>query len=83
MGLLHWAFIFLIVAIVAGLLGFRGVAWTAVGIARFLFGVFVVLFLIFVILALTCGNRRPISASKHDRDKPHRCIGLCVPLDCV
>ena len=34
-------------------------------------------------LVLTCGNRRPISASKHGRDKTRRYIGLCVPLDRV
>ena len=36
-----------------------------------------------VALVLTCGNRRPISASKHDGDKPRCCIRLCVPLDRV
>lgn len=35
--MLYWALIFLIVAIVAGLFGFRGVASAATGIAKFCF----------------------------------------------
>ena len=34
-------------------------------------------------LVLPCGNRRPISARKHGRDKPHRYNELCVPLNRV
>jgi uncharacterized membrane protein YtjA (UPF0391 family) len=52
MGLLKWAFLFLIVAIIAGLLGFTGIARAATGIARFLFGLFLVIFLILLVLAL-------------------------------
>jgi len=41
--LLHWAIIFLVVAIVAALLGFGGVAGTAMEGARILFWVAIVL----------------------------------------
>jgi uncharacterized membrane protein YtjA (UPF0391 family) len=44
--LLHWAIIFLIVALVAGVLGFGGVAGTAMEGARLLFWVAIVLLLI-------------------------------------
>jgi uncharacterized membrane protein YtjA (UPF0391 family) len=41
--LLHWAVIFLVVALVAALLGFGGLAGTAVGAAQLLFWVAIVL----------------------------------------
>ena len=41
--LLHWAIVFLVVAIVAALLGFGGVAGTAMEGARILFWVAIVL----------------------------------------
>lgn len=42
--MLAWSIIFLVVALIAGVLGFGGVASTATGIARILFFVFLVLF---------------------------------------
>jgi uncharacterized membrane protein YtjA (UPF0391 family) len=44
--LLHWAVIFLVVAVVAALLGFGGVAGTAMEGARLLFWVALVLLLL-------------------------------------
>ena len=44
--LLHWAVIFLIVALVAGLLGFGGLAGTAMEGARLLFWVAIVLLVV-------------------------------------
>lgn len=44
--LLHYAIVFLIIALVAGLLGFGGLAGTAMEGARILFWVAIVLFLI-------------------------------------
>ena len=44
--MLHWALFFLIVALVAGVLGFGVVAGTAAWIAKVLFVVFLVLFLV-------------------------------------
>ncbi len=43
--MLYWALVFLVLALVAGLFGFGGIASTAVGIAKILFVVFLVLFL--------------------------------------
>jgi uncharacterized membrane protein YtjA (UPF0391 family) len=51
-GMLTWAFVFLIVAIIAGLLGFGGVASTATGIAKVLFFLFLVIFLVTTIASL-------------------------------
>ena len=42
--MLTWAIIFFVLAIAAGILGFGGIAFAAAGIAKFLFVVFVILF---------------------------------------
>jgi len=44
--MLSWSIFFLIVALVAAVLGFSSIAGAAAGIAKLLFGVFLVLFLI-------------------------------------
>ncbi|HEY5080755.1 MAG TPA: DUF1328 domain-containing protein [Bauldia sp.] len=41
--LLHWAIIFLVVALIAAVLGFGGIAGTAVGGAKLLFWVAIIL----------------------------------------
>jgi uncharacterized membrane protein YtjA (UPF0391 family) len=55
--MLRWAVVFLIVAIVAAVFGFGGIAATATDIARILFFVFLVLF----VVALIFGRGRPRS----------------------
>jgi uncharacterized membrane protein YtjA (UPF0391 family) len=50
--MLWWALIFFIVAIVAAIFGFGGIAAGAVTIAKVLFAIFVVVFLISLILGL-------------------------------
>jgi len=50
--LLHWAVIFLIVALVAAFLGFGGVAGTAMSGAQLLFWVAIVLFVVSVVAGL-------------------------------
>ena len=52
MDLLQWALIAFVVAIVAGLFGFTGVAEGAASIGRVLFGLFLVVAVIFLVLAL-------------------------------
>lgn len=44
--MLYWAAGFLVIAIIAAIFGFGGIAGTAIGIAKILFFVFIVLFLI-------------------------------------
>jgi uncharacterized membrane protein YtjA (UPF0391 family) len=53
----RWAIIFLIIAIVAAVFGFSGLAGTAAGFAKILFVVGLVLFLISVIYAIVSGNK--------------------------
>ena len=47
------AFTFLVIGIIAGLLGFTGVAGAAVGIAKLLFFLALALFVLFLILGYT------------------------------
>ncbi|BCP51598.1 hypothetical protein K32_02150 [Kaistia sp. 32K] len=44
--MLSWAIFFLVVALVAAVLGFGGIAGTAIGIAKIIFVVAIILFLI-------------------------------------
>ena len=44
--MLRWAFIFLVVGLIAGLLGFTGIAGASIGIAKFLFFLFLIAFVI-------------------------------------
>ena len=53
--MLHWSLVFLVIAIIAAILGFGGIAGTAVGIAKILFFVFLVIWLIAFI-----GGRRAV-----------------------
>ena len=58
--MLSWALTFLVVALIAALLGFTGVAGAAVGIAQLLFWVFVVLFLVSILASLLRGKSPPV-----------------------
>lgn len=53
--MLHWALMFLVVALVAALFGFTTVAGTAYSAAKILFFVFLVLF----VVSLIAGYRSP------------------------
>lgn len=44
--MLRWSITFFIIALIAAVLGFGGIAGTAIGIAKILFYVFIVLFLV-------------------------------------
>jgi uncharacterized membrane protein YtjA (UPF0391 family) len=50
--LLYWAVVFLVVAVVAAVLGFGGVAGTAMAGAQLLFWVAIVLFIISLVVGL-------------------------------
>lgn len=56
--MLRWAFIFLIVALAAAILGFGGVAGAAAGVAKILFFVFLLLFIVGLLMHLVRG--RPV-----------------------
>lgn len=49
--MLKYAIIFAVISLIAGALGFGGVAAGAAGIAKVLFGLFLILAVIFVVLA--------------------------------
>src|SRR5207237_10574310 len=55
--MLYWAAVFLVIALVAALLGFGGIAAAAAGVAKFLFFLFLVMFLIFLILGISVGRK--------------------------
>ena len=54
--MLKWALIFLVISLVAGFLGFGGVASATAGVAKVLFGIAVVVFLVFLVLGLMAGE---------------------------
>lgn len=54
--MLRWALIFFVIALIAGLLGFGGIAATAGGIAQILFYIFLILFVIALIFGLLSGR---------------------------
>jgi uncharacterized membrane protein YtjA (UPF0391 family) len=51
--MLYWAFVFLVVGLVAAALGLSNIAGASFAIAKFLAGLFLLLFLIFLVLGLT------------------------------
>ena len=55
--MLGWAITFLIIALVAAVLGFGGIAGTAVEIAKLIFFVAIVLFAISAVMGLLRGRR--------------------------
>lgn len=50
--MLYWAFVFLVIALVAAVLGFGGIAVASAGIAKILFFVFLIIFLATLIMGL-------------------------------
>ena len=59
--MLKYAIVFAIISLIAGALGFGGIAAGPAGIAKVLFGVFLILTVIFVVLAaLGVGAARKI-----------------------
>jgi uncharacterized membrane protein YtjA (UPF0391 family) len=54
--MLKWALIFFVISIIAGGLGFTNVASGAAGIAKILFGLFLIVAIIFLVLAITAGQ---------------------------
>jgi uncharacterized membrane protein YtjA (UPF0391 family) len=55
--MLRWAFIFLIIALVAAFFGFSDIAHAAASIAQWLFGIFLVLFIGAVLMAVAIGSK--------------------------
>lgn len=56
--MLRWAVIFLIIALIAAVFGFGGIADTAAGIAKILFFVFLIVFIVSLIAGLVQGKKK-------------------------
>jgi uncharacterized membrane protein YtjA (UPF0391 family) len=57
--MLGWVITFLVIALIAAALGFGGVAGTAVGLAKIVFYIFLVLFVISLVYSLVTGRSPP------------------------
>lgn len=57
--MLRWALIFLVVALVAAVLGFTSIAGAAIDIAKILFWIFAVLFVISLVMHMVRGRGAP------------------------
>jgi uncharacterized membrane protein YtjA (UPF0391 family) len=55
--MLRWALIFLVIALIAGALGFTGVAGASIAIAKTLFFIFLVIFAVLLVAGLTLARR--------------------------
>src|ERR671939_2239688 len=55
--MLHMALVFLVIGIVAALLGFTTIAGASIAIAKFLAGLFLLLFLVFLIIGIPAARR--------------------------
>ena len=55
--MLRWAVIFLVIGLIAGVLGFTSVAGASIAIAKTLFFIFIVIFLVLLIAGLTVARR--------------------------
>jgi uncharacterized membrane protein YtjA (UPF0391 family) len=58
--MLQWALTFLVVALIAGFLGFGGLAAVSVDMARILFAVFLILFLVAAAAHALRGKAPPV-----------------------
>jgi uncharacterized membrane protein YtjA (UPF0391 family) len=54
--MLGWALTFLVIALIAALLGFTAIAGAAMGVAKILFYVFLVLFLVSLVMHFVRGR---------------------------
>jgi uncharacterized membrane protein YtjA (UPF0391 family) len=55
--MLHMALVFLVIGLVAALLGFTTIAGASIAIAKFLAALFLILFLVFLIVGLSAARR--------------------------
>jgi uncharacterized membrane protein YtjA (UPF0391 family) len=58
--MLGWAVTFLIIALIAAVLGFGGIAGTAIEIAKIIFFVALILFVISAVFGLVTGRSAPV-----------------------
>jgi uncharacterized membrane protein YtjA (UPF0391 family) len=58
--MLSWALAFFIIAVIAAVFGFGGIAAGAAGIAKFLFLLFLAAFVITLIVGVSAGRKTPL-----------------------
>jgi uncharacterized membrane protein YtjA (UPF0391 family) len=51
------ALVFLVIGLIAAVLGFTTIAGASIAIAKFMAGLFLVLFVVFLVIALTAGRK--------------------------
>lgn len=54
--MLSWVLTFLVIALIAGALGFTGIAGTSIGIAQTLFYIFLILFVVSLLVHIVRGG---------------------------
>ena len=54
---LHMALVFLVIGVIAALLGFTTIAGASFAVAKFLAGLFLILFLVFLVIGLSAARR--------------------------
>lgn len=59
--MIKWILIFLVIALVAAVFSFTGIAVAAAGIAKFIFGLFLLLCLVFFILGAVAGQESSLA----------------------
>jgi uncharacterized membrane protein YtjA (UPF0391 family) len=55
--MLYMAFVFLVIGLIAAMLGFTTIAGASFAVAKFMAGLFLVLFLVFLVIALTAARK--------------------------
>jgi uncharacterized membrane protein YtjA (UPF0391 family) len=55
--MLRWALIFLVIALIAALLGFTTIAGASIAIAKTLFYIFLIVFLVLLVMGVMAGRR--------------------------
>jgi len=55
--MLHMALVFLVIGLIAALLGFTTIAGASFAIAKFMAGLFLVLFIVFLVIGLTASRK--------------------------
>lgn len=58
--MLQWSVTFLVIALIAAVFGFGGIAAVSVELARILFGVFIILFIIAALMHVLRGKAPPV-----------------------
>ena len=79
--MLSWVVTFLVVALIAGILGFGGIAGVSVEIAKAIFFIAVILFLVSAVVGLVRGRRQRL-AQTHPKTGAARRTSARRPMQC-